>query len=119
MTKYLYCLSECEELLGVSQSNIKEYGAVSREVVIEMAKNTIKKSQSKHSVSIATTGVAGPEKSEKKPVGLVWIASYRHDHLTVREMNFGNLQRTEIRQRTVLEALKLLEENLQFNRKAS
>jgi nicotinamide-nucleotide amidase len=89
------------ELLGVSKVNIDTHGAVSREVVGEMATNMIKSVKSLKKISIATTGVAGPGKSEHKPVELI-----------IKKLNFGNLSRHEIRQKTVFESLKLLQENL-------
>ena len=100
------------ELLGVSKVNIDTHGAVSREVVTEMATNLIKSVKSLKKISIATTGVAGPGKSEHKPVGLVWLASYRYDKLIIKKLNFGILSRHEIRQKTVFESLKLLQESL-------
>ena len=85
---------------------------MSREVVQEMACNLILNEDLKNQISIATTGVAGPDKSKNKPVGLVWIASYKHDNLMVKELNLGNIGREKIRKLTVFESLKLLYENL-------
>ena len=100
------------ELLGVSKTTIDTFGAVSRQVVCEMASKLIQVGLLKNKVSIATYGVAGPGKSEQKPVGLVWLASYKHDSLLVKKIDFGNVSRFKIRQKTVLEALKLVKENL-------
>ena len=100
------------ELLGVSKTNIDTFGAVSREVVTEMATKLIIDTNLQHKVSIATSGVAGPGKSEQKPVGLVWLASYKYNNLIVKKINFGNISRYKIRKKTVYEALKLLQENL-------
>ena len=100
------------ELLGVSQTNINTFGAVSREVVTEMATKLIIDTNAQHKVSIATSGVAGPGKSEQKQVGLVWLASYKYNNLIVRKIDFGNISRYKIRKKAVFEALKLLQENL-------
>ena len=100
------------ELLGVSKTNIDTFGAVSREVVTEMATKLIIDTNAQHKVSIATSGVAGPGKSEQKPVGLVWLASYKYNNLIVRKIDFGNISRYKIRKKAVYEALKLLQENL-------
>ena len=100
------------ELLGVSKTNIDTFGAVSREVVTEMATKLIIDTNSQHKVSIATSGVAGPGKSEQKPVGLVWLASYKYNNLIVKKIDFGNISRYKIRKKAVHEALKLLQENL-------
>ena len=60
-------------VLDVSEETIKQYGEVSEEVVIEMAKGARLKFASDY--SIAVTGIAGPDGgSEQMPVGSVWIA---------------------------------------------
>ena len=100
------------ELLGVSKINIDTFGAVSREVVTEMATKLIIDTNAQDKISIATSGVAGPGKSEQKPVGLVWLASYKYNNLIVRKIDFGNISRVKIRKKAVYEALKLLQENL-------
>ena len=102
------------QLLGISEETLRKYGAVSREVIIEMAMSQIKNNKEKNQITIATSGVAGPEKSEKKPVGLIWLACYRYDNLLVRKLDLGNLDRMTIRQRTVFEALALLKQNLKI-----
>ena len=61
------------ELLGVSESLLKEQGAVSEEVAKTMAENVRKKSDV--NIGISTTGIAGPLGGTKeKPVGLVYIS---------------------------------------------
>jgi len=58
--------------LNVNKRNIKKFGAVSKEVVEEMANNVRIKFNS--SIGISTSGIAGPSGgSEEKPVGTVWI----------------------------------------------
>jgi len=62
--------SEC---LQVLQKTISQYGAVSKNVVIQMAAGALKNSCA--DISIAITGIAGPKGgSLKKPVGTVWFA---------------------------------------------
>lgn len=69
------------EELGVSPENIIDFGAVSKEVVEEMAKNIRQKF--KTSIGIASSGIAGPDGGTKdKPVGTVWIA-YSDEKITV------------------------------------
>jgi len=59
--------------LGVSASNLDQFGAVSEEVVKQMAEGVKKKLGTTY--SIATSGIAGPDGgSEEKPVGTVWVA---------------------------------------------
>ncbi len=60
-------------VLGVERRLIDRHGAVSREVVEEMARGAAKLMRS--DCAIATSGIAGPEGGTKyKPVGTVWIA---------------------------------------------
>ena len=61
------------KVLGVSRSDLDRYGAVSRQVAIQMARGAAKLMQT--DCAIATTGIAGPDGGTKfKPVGTVWIA---------------------------------------------
>ena len=99
-------------LLGVSEHTLKTYGAVSKEVISEMATKPISNFLTKNSISIATSGVAGPEQSEQKPVGLIWLASFYNETLLVKKLNLGKLDRSMIRKKTVIAALNLLKKNL-------
>lgn len=61
------------EMLGVAESTLGTYGAVSQETVTEMALGALKNSHADFSLSIS--GIAGPGGgSVDKPVGLVWFA---------------------------------------------
>ena len=102
------------QILGVSRTSVEKYGAVSREVIGEMAQSLVKNERDKKYVTIATSGVAGPGQSEAKPVGLIWLASYRQNNILVRKLNLGTISRNEIRNKTVFEALQLLKKNLTF-----
>ena len=60
-------------VLKVSRSDISSFGAVSKEVVEEMAKGAAALMHS--DCAIATSGIAGPDGGTPlKPVGTVWIA---------------------------------------------
>jgi len=62
-----------QELLGVSPTIVRKYGAVSAQVAEAMAKGIRKKSRVDLGVSV--TGIAGPGGgSVKKPIGLVFMA---------------------------------------------
>lgn len=62
-----------QQMLDVSNNTLQTYGAVSEQVVIEMAKGALLKSKADY--AIAVSGIAGPDGgSEDKPVGSVWIA---------------------------------------------
>ena len=96
------------KLLGVRKGLLKKKGAVSAEVAEEMVKGAAV--FSKADVSIATTGIAGPEGgSGKKPVGLVYISCYVKGKVTVKECHFSG-NRMKVRESTVANALILMRE---------
>lgn len=59
-------------VLGVSSQVLREQGAVAADTAQEMAWGVRRVTGS--TIGVATTGVAGPEPSEGKPVGTVFIA---------------------------------------------
>ncbi|NOU61891.1 competence/damage-inducible protein A [Marinifilum caeruleilacunae] len=62
-----------ENVLGVNSKDLEELGAVSKEVVEQMAEGARRVLNTDYAV--ATSGIAGPDGgSEEKPVGTVWIA---------------------------------------------
>ncbi len=59
-------------LLDVSKDLLNQRGAVSREVVLEMAAGVCERFSAE--VGLAISGIAGPDGgTEEKPVGLAWI----------------------------------------------
>ncbi|MCM1490098.1 MAG: CinA family protein [Muribaculum sp.] len=61
-------------VLGVPQTFIDQYGAVSRQVVESMAEGVCRLMRS--DCAISTSGIAGPDGGTKlKPVGTVWIGA--------------------------------------------
>ncbi|MFT6854773.1 MAG: nicotinamide-nucleotide amidase [Cyclobacteriaceae bacterium] len=76
-----YAYDVKERSLDVNHSTMNEMGAVSEEVVIQMAIAIREKLQS--DIGISISGIAGPDGgTEDKPVGTVWIA-YSDEHKTV------------------------------------
>ena len=62
-----------QQLLGVSEQTLSDYGAVSEEVVRQMVAGACRQLNS--NMAVAVSGVAGPDGgSPEKPVGTVWIA---------------------------------------------
>jgi len=96
------------ELLGVSTDSLETHGAVSAEVVIQMAEGALQACPSAH-YSLAVTGIAGPGgATETKPVGLVYIACGVRGGKTTYEEHIFTGNRAEIRRQTVAAALSLL-----------
>lgn len=61
-----------QEMLAVDATLIERFGAVSEEVVGAMAKGAL--ANSRADVSIAITGIAGPQGgTPSKPIGTVWL----------------------------------------------
>jgi nicotinamide-nucleotide amidase len=98
------------EMLGVPASTLAAHGAVSRATAEAMAAGAIRRSAA--DLAVAVTGIAGPGGgTAEKPVGLVHVAAAardgRHAH---QECRFGDIGRAEVRRRSVLVALEMLEE---------
>lgn len=97
----------------VSRETLQKYGAVSKETVLELAKNIA--ITSKSDIGLAITGIAGPSGgSKEKPIGLVYIGLYYKDKLEYIEL-FLKGNRQKIRERTVKMALNQLRLFLQDN----
>lgn len=101
-----YSNSAKESCLGVSSQTLRSYGAVSEEVVKEMAIGAKSRLQSDY--AIATSGIAGPTGgTDQKPVGTVWIAVAGKSKVIARKYNFKN-DRTINIERTVSNAFLML-----------
>ncbi len=102
------------DILGVDRESIERYGAVSREVVEQMAEGVRLKFGA--DFSIATSGIAGPGGgSEEKPVGTTWIAVASADS-TVSEMYLLGDHRGRNISKAALTGLNMLR-NLVINTK--
>lgn len=91
-----YSNQEKISLLNVSENTIALHGAVSMEVVSEMATNVRKLMNTDYGVAIS--GIAGPDGgTEEKPVGTVWIAVAGKNGLKARKYNFLKDRMTNIK----------------------
>ncbi len=94
------------DLLGVHAGTLEERGAVSREVVVEMAEGA--RAKLKTDFSLAVSGIAGPDGgTEEKPVGTVWLALAGPDGTEAALFHFGEHRGRNIR-RSALAALNML-----------
>ncbi len=98
-----------ENLAGVDRDIIEKYTAVSSETAAAMAEGCRKKTGT--DICVSTTGNAGPEPSEGKPVGLVFIGISTKESTKTLELHLdGNRQK--IRERTTVKALTLIRETI-------
>lgn len=82
-------------VLGVHNETLKEYGAVSEQVAIEMSEGVRDLCGTDYSIS--TTGIAGPDGgSVDKPVGTVWISISSSSGTVTKKMTFGSLREQNI-----------------------
>lgn len=82
-------------LLKVDNVIFEKHGAVSKECVETMAKETMELFKS--DVSIAVSGIAGPSGgTEEKPVGTVWIAVAYHEQVIAKKFIFGDNRQRNI-----------------------
>jgi nicotinamide-nucleotide amidase len=95
-----------QDFLNVDKDELEKNGAVSEEVITQLATNI--RAQFNTDFSIATSGIAGPDGgSEEKPVGTVWIAIASKNGVTAKKYLFGNHRHRTI-ERTALTALMML-----------
>jgi len=97
-------------LLGVSADTLAARGAVDAETAKQMARGARERLNA--DLGIATTGVAGPDPSEGKAVGIVFIALATAEETSAKLLRFGG-NREKIRRSTVAASLKLMAEWLE------
>ena len=77
-----------QNLIGVKEDTLAQFGAVSEQTAREMVLGAIK--AAKADMAVATTGIAGPGGGTKeKPVGLVYIACGSADAIIVERCLFS------------------------------
>lgn len=100
-------------VLGVAEAVLEEHGAVSPETACAMALGARRVGGAKLGVGI--TGVAGPEPSEDKPVGTVFVALADEKRVWVKQIvaGPGTGDRESIRQLAASNALDLVRRYLE------
>lgn len=103
------------DLLNVDKKLIDDFGAVSEEVALAMARGALENSQA--NIAIAITGIAGPTGATlDKKVGTIFVALVSKNFNQVEKFIFGN-NRHENRKLTLENSLIMLENFLQKNSK--
>jgi nicotinamide-nucleotide amidase len=103
-----YANSAKQNVLGVEEATLQQYGAVSEQTVIEMAKGVLQAMQTDY--AIATSGIMGPDGgSAEKPVGTVWIAVGNNTTVkaTKHHFRFDRQRNIELAAFTALNQLRL------------
>jgi nicotinamide-nucleotide amidase len=83
------------EMLGVEQSTLDAYGAVSEQVAEQMAKGAL--SHSSTALAVSLTGIAGPGGSEHKPEGRVCFGLATSSGCHTETIEFGAMGRDAVR----------------------
>lgn len=92
------------QLLQVPESTLAAHGAVSDETAAAMCQGAI--ANSKASVALSTTGIAGPDGAVSgKPVGTVYFGWAIGDRVTTQRMQFSG-DRQAVREQSVAHALQ-------------
>jgi nicotinamide-nucleotide amidase len=100
-----------ENILAVSASDLENLGAVSKNVVEQMALGARQKFGTDY--ALATSGIAGPDGgSPEKPVGTTWIAIAGPQGVMSKKYHFGEHRGRNIR-RAALSALFILQKTLE------
>lgn len=95
-----------ENILWIPGSLIRKYGAVSKQVAIEMAEGV--RAVANTDIGMGVTGIAGPTGgTKKKPVGLVYIALVTNKKRIVKKIHFKG-SRQEIKFQASEIALNLI-----------
>jgi nicotinamide-nucleotide amidase len=96
-------------LAGVPEDLLAERGPVDRDVAQLLAEGVRERCGADW--GLATTGVAGPEPQDGKPVGMVFVAVAGATSTTVKELSLSG-SRAGIRHATMLEVLGLFADEL-------
>ena len=96
-----------QQLLGVNQQTLAQWGAVSEQTVREMATGALKAAGA--NIAISVSGIAGPDGgSTEKPVGTVWFGWANREGLVIARKRRFNGNRHQVRQQAVEYALTVV-----------
>ena len=100
-----YTNASKQEMLGVSEQTLAEFGAVSEQTVREMAAGALKHSRA--DITLAISGIAGPGGAVPgKPVGTVCMAWATRNGAGLSQTLHFQGDRTEVRKQAVVAALR-------------
>lgn len=100
-----------QEMLGVSNQTLTQFGAVSEQTAVEMVAGALKNSHAQIAGSI--TGIAGPDGgTSEKPVGMVCFACSALANATLTTTQYFQGNREQIRQQATAFMMTMLIEQL-------
>ncbi|MET8148063.1 CinA family protein [Actinoplanes sp. NPDC049668] len=105
----VYATDLKHSLAGVPQALLADRGPVDPDVAQALAEGA--RTRCGADWGLATTGVAGPEPQDGKPVGLVYVAVAGPGRAAVRELRLSG-SRDDVRTETVVSVLGLLAEEV-------
>lgn len=98
------------EQLGVNSEILAKYGAVSEQVITEMA--TLVRKKFNTTIGVATSGIAGPGgATPEKPVGTVWIAYADDQKVVTKKLQLSKDRLINIKMASVA-VLNLIRQNM-------
>lgn len=93
-----------QRMLGVPETTLRDFGAVSEETVEAMALGALREGSA--NLAVAISGIAGPDGGTPlKPVGTVWFAWARKGHVLNTALCQFDGDRHSIREQAVRRAL--------------
>lgn len=99
-----------QQMVGVTEGSLQRWGAVSEQVVQEMAAGALK--EAKADYAIAVSGIAGPDGgTAEKPVGTVWFAVVSSTGKQLTKSIVFQGDREAVRRQTVAVALQILHDD--------
>ncbi|MRS19456.1 nicotinamide-nucleotide amidase [Enterobacteriaceae bacterium RIT692] len=103
-----------QQMVGVQDTTLQQYGAVSEQTVREMATGAAKAAAAEY--AIAVSGIAGPEGgTPDKPVGTVWFAIAGPEGRVLAQRQIFAGDRDAVRRQSVVWALQTLLDEFLIN----
>lgn len=103
-----------QQMVGVQDTTLQQYGAVSEQTVREMATGAAKAAAAEY--AIAVSGIAGPEGgTPDKPVGTVWFAIVGPEGRVLAQRQIFAGDRDAVRRQSVAWALQTLLDEFLIN----
>lgn len=103
-----------QEMTGVTVASLESYGAVSEQVVREMAEGS--RAEAGATFALSVSGIAGPDGgSAEKPVGTVWFGFAAENRETLAQRKVFSGDREAVRRQATAWALLTLRDHFLKN----